>query len=293
MFEGIEVEEQAVLAPYTTLHIGGPAQYLAFPKNQDELLNLLTEAQIRQMPVYLLGGGSNLLVSDAGVLGLVIYLAGDFEKIEVAPLGDRIWVGTAFSFPKLTRLCLELGWESALGWCGVPGLVGGALKMNAGTRWGEVGEVVQQVEAVTPLQKIILNHEQMGFSYRHTSFPVDAFLCRAELTYANPCPEKKPELLAKALELAKTRKATQPKQRSAGSMFKNPPGDYAGRLIEACGLKGFEIGGACISEVHANFIVNKARASAKEMLELSEFARKKVYDKFRIELEYEVRRWGF
>ncbi|MEI6806444.1 MAG: UDP-N-acetylmuramate dehydrogenase [Myxococcaceae bacterium] len=293
MFEGIEVEEQALLAPYTTLHIGGPAQYLAFPKNQDELLSLIQEASTHEMPVYLLGGGSNLLVSDRGVQGLVIYLAGDFSKIEVAPAGDKIWVGTAYSFPKLTRLCLELGWETALGWCGVPGLVGGALKMNAGTRYGEIGEVVTQVEAVTSTGKLILNQEQMSFSYRHTHFPAYAILCRTELVYKSADPARKTELLTKASELAKARKASQPKQRSAGSMFKNPPGDYAGRLIEACGLKGTKVGGACISEVHANFIVNAAGATAKEMLELSEFAQKRVYDQFGIELEYEVRRWGF
>lgn len=293
MFEGIEVEEQALLAPYTTLHIGGPAQYLAFPKNQDELLSLLQEANAHEMPVYLLGGGSNLLVSDEGVQGLVIHLAGDFSHIEVSPSGDKIWVGAGYSFPKLTRRCLELGWETALGWSGVPGFVGGALKMNAGTRHGEIGEVVTQVEAVTPVGKLLLNPEQMGFSYRHTHFPADAILCRAELIYKNANPERKAELLAKASELTKTRKTSQPKQRSAGSMFKNPPGEYAGRLIEACGLKGTKIGGACISEVHANFIVNAAGASAKEMLELSEFAQKRVYDQFGIELEYEVRRWGF
>ncbi len=293
MFEGIEVQEQALLAPYTTLHIGGPAQYLAFPKNQDELLSLLQEANAHHLPIYLLGGGSNLLVNDDGVQGLVIYLAGDFAQVEISDSKDHIWVGTAFSFPKLTRLCLELGWEIALGWSGVPGLVGGALKMNAGTRLGEIGEVVCQVEAVTPAGKLILSHDQMGFAYRHTAFPKDAILCRAELYYPQANPQKKAELLAKASQLAKTRKATQPKQRSAGSMFKNPPGDYAGRLIEACGLKGTQIGGACISQVHANFIVNQGQATAKEMLALSEFAQKRVYDQFGIELEYEVRRWGF
>lgn len=293
MFKGIEVEEQALLAPYTTLHIGGPAQYLALPKDQNELLALLQEAKTREMPVHLLGGGSNLLVSDEGVQGLVIYLAGDFSKMEIAPSGDKIWVGTAFSFPKLTRLCLELGWESALGWSGVPGSVGGALKMNAGTRLGEIGEVVTQVEAVTPVGRRVLSHGDMGFAYRHTSFPADAILCRTELVYKNANPERKAELLAKASELTKTRKSTQPKQRSAGSMFKNPPGDYAGRLIEACGLKGTQLGGACISNVHANFIVNAAGATAAEMLQLSEFVQKRVYDQFGIELEFEVRRWGF
>jgi UDP-N-acetylmuramate dehydrogenase len=293
VFEGIEIEEQALLAPYTTLHIGGPAEFLAFPKNQDELLRLVQEAKANSMPIYLLGGGSNLLISDDGVKGLVIYLTGDFSKIEISPSGDRISVGTAYPFPKLTRLCLELGWEIALGWSGVPGFVGGALKMNAGTRLGEIGEVVTGVEAVTPAGKVNLSHDQMGFSYRNTTFPEDAILCRAELVYPQARSERKAELLAKASELAKMRKATQPKQRSAGSMFKNPPGDFAGRLIEACGLKGTQIGGACISEVHANFIVNAAGASAKELLQLSELAQRKVYDQFGIELEFEVRRWGF
>lgn len=293
MFEGIQVKQEAILAPHTTLRVGGPAEYLAFPKNQNELRKLLQEAHLHQMPVYVLGGGSNLLVSDKGVRGLVIDLVGDFEKIDIAPGGTEIEVGAAFSFPKLTRLCLELGWESALGWCGVPGLVGGALKMNAGTRLGEMGEVVKQVEVMTQEGLQVLSHAQMGFAYRQTAFPKDAILCQARLVYKNPNPKKKSELLQKASELAKIRKATQPKQPSAGSMFKNPPGDYAGRLIEACGLKGAKRGGACISDVHANFIVNQAGTSAKEIFELSEIARKKVYNQFRIKLEYEVRYWGF
>lgn len=293
MFEGIEIQEQAILAPYTTFRIGGPAQYLAFPKNQNELFKLLQEAEQVSMPVYLLGGGSNLLVSDAGVKGLVIYLDGDFTQIKISPEGDRIWVGAAYSFPKLTRTCLELGWETALGWCGVPGLLGGALKMNAGTRFGEIGEIVESVETVTPKGPQLLTGAQMGFTYRNTSFPADAVLCQAELFCGQADKTRKQELLERAAALAKARKATQPKQRSAGSMFKNPPGDFAGRLIESCGLKGTRIGDACVSAVHANFIVNQGQATGSELLALSEQVQKKVYEQFGIELEYEVRRWGF
>ncbi|MES2504902.1 MAG: UDP-N-acetylmuramate dehydrogenase [Myxococcota bacterium] len=293
MFEGVEIYQEEPLAPYTTLHLGGPAEFLALPKNKNELILLLKHADSHGLPVHLLGGGSNLLISDAGVRGMVIHLAGDFNKVEVSESGDEVRVGSAFSFPKLTRLCLELGWEGALGWNGTPGLVGGALKMNAGTRLGELGAVVSSVEAATAEGSMLLTHEQMGFSYRNTNFPAKAVLCSAHLVYRHAEPAKKAELLAKASDLAKRRKESQPKQRSAGSMFKNPPGDYAGRLIEACGLKGARVGGAKISEVHANFFVNDSHASSKDMLELSQMAQKKVYDELGIKLEYEVRRWGF
>ncbi len=293
MFEGVEVLQEEPLAPYTTLHMGGPAEYLALVKNETDLYQVLSEAKAAQMPLYFLGGGSNLLVSDAGVRGVVVHLTGDFLRIHMSPDGRDISVGAAYSFPKLTRHALELGWERALGWCGVPGSVGGALKMNAGTRQGELGEVVLRVEAMTENGALELSHDDMGFSYRNTHFPPNAVLCRTYLHYPQPQPERKLELLHEAQELAKKRKATQPKFRSAGSMFKNPPGDYAGRLIEACGLKGTQIGGARISELHANFFLNYAQASSKDMLAICELARKKVYDQFGIVLEYEVRHWGF
>ena len=293
MFDGIEVQRNTLLAPYTTLRIGGPTDYLAFPKNQEELFLLMKEARNIGMPTHFLGGGSNLLIHDDGVRGLVIHLSGDFNKLEVSSDGCKVSVGAAYSFPKLTRRALELGWETALGWGGVPGGVGGALKMNAGTPLGELGEVVSHVEAVTPAGPLVLQHVDMCFSYRNTQFPENAVLCKVYLKCLSPRPERRTDLLHQALLLAKKRKQTQPKKRSAGSMFKNPKGDFAGRLIEACGLKGKQIGGACVSEVHANFLLNYEKASAEDMFKLSELVRKTVYDKFGVKLEYEVRRWGF
>ncbi|MBH1988716.1 MAG: UDP-N-acetylmuramate dehydrogenase [Myxococcaceae bacterium] len=293
MFEGIDVRENEVLAPYTTFKLGGPADYLAFPKNVAELQRLLDEATTNRIPIHLLGGGSNLLIHDSGLRGLVVSLEKGFSHLELSLEKNEIRVGAGASFPKLTRRCLELGWEVALGWGGVPGSVGGALKMNAGTRLGEIGEVVLSVEVSTLEGMRVLTQEQMGFAYRSTSFPSGTILCEALLRFPGADPLRKQELLEKARLLALQRKATQPKERSAGSMFKNPPGDYAGRLIESCDLKGLKMGGAAVSSVHANFIVNEGKATAFEILRLSEYVRERVEQKFDIKLEYEVRRWGF
>jgi UDP-N-acetylmuramate dehydrogenase len=168
-------------------------------------------------------------------------------------------------------------------------LVGGALKMNAGGRMGEIGDVVHTVRAVSPEGFHRFSHEECGFRYRNSAFPSDAILTFAELHCPKADRNLAPSLTEKARELVVRRKKTQPKQRSAGSMFKNPPGDFAGRLIEACGLKGTRIGDAQISEVHANFFVNLGHASAQDLHQLSQLARETVFKQFAIVLEYEVK----
>lgn len=281
------------LAPYTTLKIGGPADIIVYPHNEAELNIVLQVAHQLSLPWFILGGGSNLLISDLGVRGVVIHLAGEMESFGVSECGKEIVVGTAVSFPKLTKVALDLGFESALGWHGTPGLVGGALKMNAGGRLGEIGAVVESVRGISPLGEHVFSNAEAGFRYRNSAFPKDVILTFATLRFDGADRNKAKSLSETSKELVIRRKQTQPKQRSAGSMFKNPPGDFAGRLIEAAGLKGTRIGDAQISEVHANFLVNLKNASAADVYELSQLAQRTVFEQSGTLLEYEVKLIGW
>jgi len=187
---------------------------------------------------------------------------------------------------------LDLGWPSAVGWMGTPGRVGGALKMNAGSKEGELGEVVHEVLAASAEGSITFDHAACGFGYRSSKFPDAAVLTSAILQCDARKTEESVELDRVAKNYLKRRHISQPKHRSAGSIFKNPPGDYAGRLIEAVGLKGTQKGGAQISEIHANFVINQKDALAADVVWLAELAQEKVKETFDIELEWEVRRVG-
>lgn len=285
----LDYRQNVPLAPFTTFRLGGPAEHFVAAQNEAELIEVVRIASRHQMPIFLLGGGSNLVISDAGILGLVIHLKGDFKKLEIDPATQHIQVGSAVGFPKLTKAALDLGWETALGWHGTPGQVGGALKMNAGGRLGEIGDVVVEVRGVGPSGPVRFLREEIGFSYRNTQFPKDVILTFATLHLSTSPSNDADGLKKRALELVVRRKKTQPDLRSAGSMFKNPKGDFAGRLIEACGLKGFQIGGAQVSEVHANFLVNLGEATAADVRRLSQHVQNTVYEKFEILLEYEVK----
>lgn len=289
---GIDYKLNEPLAPYTTFRIGGPADILVCPRNEAELKTVLDVSERAGLPTFILGGGSNLLISDHGIRGVVIQLAGEMEEIRVSDDAKEIFVGAAVSFPKLTKVALDLGWEGALGWHGTPGLVGGALKMNAGGPLGELGAVVEAVHGVSQAGSHVFTHAESGFRYRNSAFPSDAILTFAKLRDDAGDRTKAPALIEKSRELVARRKRTQPKQRSAGSMFKNPPGDFAGRLIEAAGLKGTRLGDAQISEVHANFLVNLGRATATDVYKLSQLAHETVYKQFGVVLEYEVKLVG-
>lgn len=285
-------ERGAPLAKKTTFGIGGPADVLVTARSDDELLRVLALAAEHAQPVFLLGGGSNLLVGDKGVRGVTLVLGGELAAIEVRDEGAAIVVGCGATYPRLTRKALDLGWPPAIGWIGTPGTVGGALKMNAGTRHGEIGDVVVEVHGMTADGPVRFSKEDCGFSYRKSKFPTRVVLTRAFLRCDDRRSDEAGELDRVAKELLAKRHASQPKQRSAGSIFKNPPGDYAGRLIEAAGLKGFTVGRARISEVHANFVVNLGGASAKDVVTVAEHAASVVREKFGVDLEWEVRRVG-
>ncbi len=288
----VPVELSAPMSKRTTFGIGGPADALVSPRDRDELIRALAAAKRRALPTFVLGGGSNLLVGDGGIRGVVIVLAGELTRIEVREGGAVIAVGAGATFPRLTRSALNLGWRPAIGWMGTPGQVGGALKMNAGTRDGEIGDVVVSVEGATADGPITFARAACGFSYRKSQFPDQVVLTGALLQCDHHRTDRIVELDRMAKELLQKRHRSQPKLRSAGSLFKNPAGDFAGRLIEAAGLKGLREGSAQISEVHANFVVNLGGASARDVMALAERARREVKERFGTDLEWEVRRVG-
>ncbi|HEY4222064.1 MAG TPA: UDP-N-acetylmuramate dehydrogenase [Myxococcota bacterium] len=288
----IEHERGALLAKRTTFGIGGPADLLVIARSEGEVIRALALAEERALPVFVLGGGSNLLVGDGGIRGCVLTLSGVLASLTIARGGDVIDVGTGVTYPRLTRTALDLGWPRAVGWLGTPGQVGGALIMNAGTRHGEIGDVVVEVRAASAAGPLRFDRSACGFAYRKSAFPAGAVLTGTLLQCDSRKTDETAELDAMAKDLLHRRHQSQPKLRSAGSIFKNPPGDFAGRLIEAAGLKGFTSGKAQVSPVHANFVVNLGGARAADVVAVADHARAVVREKFGVELEWEVRRVG-
>ncbi len=306
---GLDPREDEPLSRHGYWRIGGPADVLVTVTDIAGLRVVLTAGA----PVTVLGAGSNLLVADEGVRGIVVRLQGDFLDTEflgaLSPQtgvpetgvpetgvpengrGDRrvIAGGGLRNTVLLARLKrADLGGLASL--AGVPGTVGGAIRMNAGTSLGEIGDAVLWVEIMLPggeIERLI--PDRMSFRYRHASLPTGAVITRAALRVR---PTDDAETARIRAHLAR-RKATQPLDRpSCGSVFKNPPGDHAGRLIEAAGLKGARVGGAQISPRHANFIVNTGGALAMDVYTLVRRARDTVRERFGVVLEPEVHAIG-
>lgn len=277
------------LARYTSFKIGGPAGLLFRAESADELERAVLLAQEEGIPWVVLGGGTNVLVADEGFPGLVVInKCGSIEREEK---GDEVTlrVGSGVKLAYLACLTAREGWEG-LEWAeGIPGTVGGAIVGNAGAFGGCMADVLKGVEILGDNgRKACLRPEELDFGYRDSAFKDRLRGCvilRAELKLARGEPG---ELRRRMLHYRRQRRARQPMEPSAGSVFKNPPGHYAGRLIEAVGLKGFRIGDACFSPVHANFIVNLGRAKASDVLSLMELAVEKVLREFGVKLEPEL-----
>ena len=278
------------LARYTSMKIGGPADFFIEADNGAALAQVLVALRRHQVPRWLLGNGSNVLISDRGVRGVVIHLAGSFKKVEWREVGDtvEVEVGAAYAVTQLVRQAARKGY-AGLEWAeGIPGSVGGALVMNAGAYGSEFEKVVERVEAVDPDgHALVLTKAQMTFSYRDSHLPAGTVVTRMWLRLRR---EESAQVDAKLRELVGKRKSSQPSGfPNSGSMFRNPPGDFAGRLIEAAGLKGQSVGQAQISERHANFIVNLGGAKAADVRQLMESAQREVRRRFNIELVPEVK----
>ena len=274
------------MGPYTTFRVGGKAEALCAVKDLRKLRDLLSFANRESLPYLVVGKGSNLLVKDAGLKGLALLLEGEFEALEETE--GVIQAGAGLGLAELVRFSQKRGLAGLEFLAGIPGTVGGAVAMNAGA-WGKsTGDVLARVEILTADgQRVALNRSALEFGYRRTALPVGSIVVKARFKGTADRPEAIGERVRDYLE---RRKAGQPLEYpSAGSVFKNPPEDYAGRLIESVGLKGKRVGGAMISDKHANVIVNVGGASAEDILSLMNTARRRVREQTGIELEPEIK----
>lgn len=279
-----------VLAGATTIGIGGPARMLARPRSRAELARLLSRAAEENCPVRMLGAGSNILVADEGVDCLVVKLAGrEFASLE--HLTGALGCGAGLMLPRLVREAAAAGLSGLEGLAGIPGTVGGALISNAGGRYGSIGDLVEEIEALDLGGKqVTVNREQAGFGYRTSDLRGLVLIgCRLRLT-----PEEPALVAGRTREVFVEKRATQPlKAASAGCVFRNPEGGApAGQLIEELGFKGRRVGGAAVSELHANYIVNQGGASCSQVLELVDEIREAAAREHGVGLELEVEIWS-
>lgn len=287
-----EVRFDEPLKRYTTYRIGGPADVLVEAASEEDVVKTLAAAKECGVPVYVMGAGSNLLISDEGVRGVVLRLGHLLGEISFDGHGVRAQAGV--SLPKLAKLAADHG-LSGLEWGGgVPGTVGGAVAMNAGAHGSDTSKILRRAHLVSrDGERRAAALEEMRYSYRRSGLIREGgyVVVAAEFCLI---PDDHRAITERMKRFAARRRSTQPLGvPSSGSVFKNPPGDYAGRLIEAAGLKGTRIGGAEISAVHGNFIVNRGDASARDVKSLIDLARRAVRDTFGIELELEVELVGW
>lgn len=286
------------MAGLTSLGVGGPADAMVSVKNKDDLKDIVKWTAENNAPFFVLGRGTNLLVSDAGVRGVVIRLKGVFKEVRMSQTVNEspmISAGAGAGLPRLCSFAIENGLEG-LNWAvGIPGTVGGAILMNAGTHKGCVADSISAVRLIdSRAEEFCLAAHQAAWSYRKMDHGLPGGKGRQPVIYKGLFKAKKgdPAALKKeAGELLKARKKSQPQGvKSAGSFFRNPPkGPSAGELIDKAGLKGVSVGGAQVSKVHANFIVNRGNASAADILELMTRVQTAVSNAFGIDLEPEVK----
>ena len=276
------------LAEITWFRVGGLAQALFMPADEEDLCYFLAQTPA-EVPVTAIGLGSNLLVRDGGVPGVVIRLGRGFN--EVAVEGNLVRAGTAVPDVKVARAAADAALAGLSFYRGVPGAIGGALRMNAGAYGVETKDVLLEARAVDRKGKArVLKNADFGFTYRHSAAPADLIYTQATFR-AEP---GDPKLIAAEMDkITEARESTQPiKSRTGGSTFKNPPGKKAWQLIDAAGCRGLTIGAAQVSELHCNFLINLGRATAADIETLGETVRSRVKDHCGVELEWEIKRIG-
>jgi UDP-N-acetylmuramate dehydrogenase len=286
---GARLERGQPLASLTSFRIGGPADFFIEVAGEDELSSVLAAARRHQVPAVCLGSGTNILVSDRGIRGLVVRLGAGFSEIGFD--GCHVRAGAAAQFGALVAQAVARGLAGLEFGEGIPGSVGGALIMNAGAFGGEMAPVVSAVRGADPDGRLrTLAKDEIEFLYRRSILPPGFIVSAVEFDLVRG---DRNALSTKVAELKTKRAARQPLgMPNAGSIFKNPPGNFAGRLLEKCGLKGERRGGAAFSERHANFIVNLGGAQASEVRELIELARRRVEEQTGVRLEPEVKLVG-
>ena len=278
------------LAPYTTFRVGGAAEGLFLPKDSEALREAVRLAREEELPLYIMGNGSNLLVSDRGLRGLVIRIGKEMSRVTVT--GNRLFAEAGVSLAKLSNEALSAGLTGLEFASGIPGTLGGGIVMNAGAYGGELKDVVTHVTYLTDDGEVKeLPAEELSLGYRTSRFQSGGgVVLSACMTLREGDPN---EIRARMQDYANRRKEKQPLEYpSAGSTFKRPEGYFAGALIENAGLKGFSVGDAAVSEKHAGFVINRGNASAQDVYTLIRAVQDKVEADSGVRLEPEVKMWG-
>jgi len=280
----------APLAPLTWFRVGGPADVLALPADEDDLAYLLGSLP-SDVPVAVVGVGSNLIVRDGGVRGVVVRLGGRAFGSVVAQSGAQIEAGAAALDSSVARVAAEAEIKGFAFLRGVPGAIGGALRMNAGAHNGEVKDVLLETRGFDRFGKPVrFENAQLRFTYRHCAAPGDVIFTRALFQGQ---PGVRAEIEAEMARITSARAAAQPiREKTGGSTFKNPPGKKAWQLIDAAGCRGLRIGDAQVSTLHCNFLLNVGAANAEDIETLGEVVRCRVWETSGVELEWEIKRIG-
>ncbi len=280
----------APLAPFTWFRVGGPAEVLFSPADEDDLAYLLANLP-PEVPVTVIGFGSNLIIRDGGIRGVVIRLGGKaFGAVETTP-NLRVIAGAAALDAHVARAAAEAGIDGLAFLRGVPGSIGGALRMNAGAHGGETRDCLVEARGVDRAGALrLFSNEAMGFSYRHSEAPGDVIFTRAVFQGR---PGDRAAILAEMERITREREASQPiREKTGGSTFKNPPGKKAWQLIDATGCRGLRLGDAEVSTMHCNFLINRGAATAADIEALGEEVRRRVKAASGVELEWEIKRVG-
>lgn len=281
-----EVLYDEPMSRHTSYRIGGPADVMVCPRTMEATQAALRIAREHGAPVFILGGGSNLLVRDGGLRGLVLNLYGTLQEMRAE--GEAVTAGGGAKVTALVNFCARRGLAGLEPMAGVPGSVGGAVKGNAGAFGATISDHLVSVRVLELTgEERVLNREVLRFAYRQSSLTAEQVLVSATFRLRRG---DAAALKQKVAQILAERKAKQPVEwRSAGSVFKNPPGDFAGRLIEGAGLKGTRVGDAMISPKHGNFFLNLGRATARDVLALIALAQERVRERTGVSLELEVR----
>jgi len=282
------LRENIALAPYTWLRVGGEAEVLFIPKDEADLAHFLSSTP-NNIPIHILGVASNTLVRDGGVKGVVVRLGPAFGQIKTD--GLRLTAGSAVLDKLVAKKAADAGIAGLEFYAGVPGTIGGALRMNAGCYGGETKDVLKSVIALDRTgRRQVMSLEEMDYSYRHCGAPSDLIFTEAVFEGTKDDPMN---IHGRILEITARREASQPiREKTGGSTFKNPDGHSSWKLIEAAGCRGLQIGGAQISEQHCNFMINTGDATAADLEALGETVRERVLASQGVDLHWEVRRIG-
>jgi len=292
IFSGLEkiVETDYPLGGHTWYGLGGPADYFIRPQTVEQLKEVIRRCSENEIPFYVMGFGSNLLISDEGVRGAVIKLEGEqFARTEFD--GEQLTAGAGAGLSNLVSTCVQKGLAGLEALKGIPGSIGGAIRMNAGGRFGDIGTAVESVTLMDSDGNVFEKSKpELMFDYRRTNITAK-FILSAQLRLSAAEPE---QILRTVKEVWIYKMNTQPalSTKNSGCVFKNPRGGSAGALIDRAGLKGLQIGGAVVSEKHANFIIAEKGCKSRDVVRLIDAIRQRVKEQFDIDLEPEIEIWG-